>query len=117
MLTVEQLVEARDQVETVDYDLDTGDKRSCGSCTVNWNTPFGELQYVASFGSDGAPEDTWWELDGKKLEGDDWDELGCELGFHFPHYYHGDRAEDRWREDEETEVLNRLQSHLGELTV
>lgn len=124
MLRVQQFAEVVEDLTTEEYDLDTGDKRSCGSFSCFWKSPVGNLKYTATFGSDGAPEDFDFYHGGESLDGDcwerleteDWTELGWELGFHFPHYYHGDRAETRWREDDETEVLTRLQDTLKALT-
>jgi len=113
--TTQDLLAVRKSVVTESYELDTGDKRSCGVCEVEWSTDLGHLQLRVVYDSDGSADHFDWTLDGEKQTDKSWHVLGNECDFHFPHYYHGGRAEDHWREAEDEEVLGRLQETLDGL--
>ena len=113
--TTQDLLVVRKSVVTESYELYTGDKRSCGTCEVEWTTELGKLELRVVFDSSGEPDSFDWKLDGEKQTDKSWHVLGSECDFHFPHYYHGDRAEGHWRAAEDEEVLERLQTTLDGL--
>lgn len=96
----EQFVEVADQVVLINYDLNTGDSRSCGSFEGSWATPLGLLSLTAVYDTSGNTQEQSWKLNGELLVRDveKWEELYCDADFQFPHYYVGDKAADAWRE-------------------
>lgn len=87
-----------DQIVFVEYDLYTGDERSCGTLECTWNTPLGVLVYSRVFDTVGDIQEDSWKLDGSLLVDNQeaWEEIVRDLDLQPPHYYNGKNTESKW---------------------
>lgn len=77
------------------HELNTGDKRSCGSLAVTYSTDRGPLLFETVFDSSGEPDERTLKFNGEEVEIPD--ELDFPV-FGAPHYYAGARAAKRFED-------------------